>query len=565
MEKKKCSGCPKKIPIDSEYATCDTCQERAAKYRARQRENVVKCSGTTQKGTECTYKVSPKYGNKYCEKHKVLWQATEDGKDIRRCTARTKCGTEDGLKAILPDDCPFAHCDNCREHDRIKTQNRKENVEKKNKKLISNGSNKRLCKKCPIGANMHDISEMGIKADGSVSIKCKIHFEEDKIKEVNRLPREDRTESYKKYEAKPERKAAKKQWSKDHPDKVYEYYTSFRARKLNEDPATYREKQAEYARNWRDKHPEEMKELNEEKRYNVNIAYSFYRYCANEKNYNFKLTIDEFKDIIKQRCYYCNHFEVNRLMGIDRTDSSIGYSKDNIVPCCKTCNMMKNTLNKETFILMCVHITTKNMILNHGLFPEVFNNHYNKNYCEYMNRALHKKNIEFELTKKEFNRISNLPCYVCGKEPNDNHVNGIDRIDNDIGYTGENSLPCCGDCNYLKKDLNHDIFLYKCAFICSTHKNNIRELKKNWEPSKFLTRNDVKERLSSERKVEKKKVKDDIRHSKTMSSKTPEAIAEKKAEIKKKMDNMKGIFELDESITIEKPKKKKKKQTVIEI
>ena len=36
--------------------------------------------------------------------------------------------------------------------------------------------------------------------------------------------------------------------------------------------------------------------------------------------------------------------------GLDRIDSSMGHNKDNVVPCCWTCNMMKNDLGKGYFL-----------------------------------------------------------------------------------------------------------------------------------------------------------------------------------------------------------------------
>ena len=35
--------------------------------------------------------------------------------------------------------------------------------------------------------------------------------------------------------------------------------------------------------------------------------------------------------------------------GIDRLDSSLGYTKDNIVTCCKICNYAKNKMKFEDF------------------------------------------------------------------------------------------------------------------------------------------------------------------------------------------------------------------------
>ena len=39
-------------------------------------------------------------------------------------------------------------------------------------------------------------------------------------------------------------------------------------------------------------------------------------------------------------------------------------------------------------------------------------------------------------------------------------INGIDRIDNNIGYTKENSAPCCKYCNFAKHTMSEGIFMY---------------------------------------------------------------------------------------------------------
>ena len=38
-------------------------------------------------------------------------------------------------------------------------------------------------------------------------------------------------------------------------------------------------------------------------------------------------------------------------------------------------------------------------------------------------------------------------------------INGIDRIDNNIGYTKENSVPCCEICNKAKRDMSYNDFI----------------------------------------------------------------------------------------------------------
>src|SRR3990167_2189366 len=59
------------------------------------------------------------------------------------------------------------------------------------------------------------------------------------------------------------------------------------------------------------------------------------------------------------------------------------------------------------------------------------------------------------------------PCYYCGSNPTkiskavsgaEFLYNGIDRTDNSKGYTVENCVTCCAQCNYAKSDLTVDAF-----------------------------------------------------------------------------------------------------------
>jgi hypothetical protein len=51
---------------------------------------------------------------------------------------------------------------------------------------------------------------------------------------------------------------------------------------------------------------------------------------------------------LKEKCYYCNG-DLNEMgIGLDRLDNTIGYLKNNVVPCCDKCNRLKHTsLSKE--------------------------------------------------------------------------------------------------------------------------------------------------------------------------------------------------------------------------
>ena len=46
-------------------------------------------------------------------------------------------------------------------------------------------------------------------------------------------------------------------------------------------------------------------------------------------------------------CNYCKRYLSS---GLDRIDSSIGYESNNVVPCCKVCNRMKDVLSTDEFL-----------------------------------------------------------------------------------------------------------------------------------------------------------------------------------------------------------------------
>ena len=55
---------------------------------------------------------------------------------------------------------------------------------------------------------------------------------------------------------------------------------------------------------------------------------------------------EEFNRLSSMSCHYCG---VEWPNGIDRINSSIGYVKENCVPCCKHCNYVKGNLSMEDF------------------------------------------------------------------------------------------------------------------------------------------------------------------------------------------------------------------------
>ena len=65
--------------------------------------------------------------------------------------------------------------------------------------------------------------------------------------------------------------------------------------------------------------------------------------------------------LVRKPCYYCGIIAGNtkitknckegfKYNGIDRVDSSLGYTANNVVPCCGTCNIAKKDKSQEEFI-----------------------------------------------------------------------------------------------------------------------------------------------------------------------------------------------------------------------
>lgn len=86
-----------------------------------------------------------------------------------------------------------------------------------------------------------------------------------------------------------------------------------------------------------------------------------------------------------------------------------------------------------------------------------------------------RRKIEFELDEFELENLINRNCFYCNstesnkmkisKREKDYYVKymGIDRKDCSLGYTVENSIPCCFRCNTIKNRMTFKEYLEKIA------------------------------------------------------------------------------------------------------
>lgn len=84
----------------------------------------------------------------------------------------------------------------------------------------------------------------------------------------------------------------------------------------------------------------------------------------------------------------------------------------------------------------------------------------------------------WDLTDEEARTLFLTVCFYCGGAPGEGGkpsktaaipLNGIDRKDNGVGYTRENSLSCCWTCNRNKGSMSHDQFLAWIRRIALKH------------------------------------------------------------------------------------------------
>lgn len=98
----------------------------------------------------------------------------------------------------------------------------------------------------------------------------------------------------------------------------------------------------------------------------LEYRYNYYQKRAEDKNFNFEFTIEEFNQLTSQPCFYCGEYSIPNYKykdlnycGIDRILSDRGYTKNNCVPCCSACNVMKMDLEPFEFLRKTTNIAQK--------------------------------------------------------------------------------------------------------------------------------------------------------------------------------------------------------------
>jgi len=461
MQLKFCSNHKYYAEIPDGYTTCLSCRDRAENLRKKAKEDsdVQICNGITKNKKKCTS--AAQLDSNFCGKH------TEYARFWN--TGLTKCSVYFCFE-VVNDPEQHKRCEKCRERDnnneRARRAIHREKVEK------AKSENIHLCSVDKCGKQFEPY-EM---PSGLVPTKCKECYEAAKEVEKNRPQR--RRNWKQEMLNNPGRAEKRRQRIQNiklnKPEVLWKYWIEHRLRKREKmGNEAYLKEQRERMAMYRKEHPELIKRISSKHLNTLQGKLQMYKYTAEIKNTKWSLTDEEAFIMFISPCFYCGMKEKDRLNGIDKIVYNYDYVKENCVPCCKGCNIMKGCMDVDVFIARCMHIISFNGMVEDEqkmFFPQSSYDSGGGLSFQRAKDSAKKRNIGFELTKEEFNEIVQRSCYLCGKENSLYHQNGIDRINSELSYNGGNCESCCASCNYMKNVQLLDNFLERCYLVGTMHK-----------------------------------------------------------------------------------------------
>lgn len=268
-------------------------------------------------------------------------------------------------------------------------------------------------------------------------------------------------------DAKPERREEKNARARA---SGHAHSKKYREKKRAENEDEYLRHNAAIHRAWYEKNKDKVSKWSAS---NMERKLSAAKASAEKKELEWDIDDDFAKDLMAMPCFYCDCKPSDETHGITRLDTTQDFTEDNCVPSCTSCTAMKKSLDAQTFIERCRHISARFGGLGED-HANILGDTISASMDQYMQRAEHIA-VEFAISMDEFQALISKACHYCGKETMaDKHVNGVDRKDNSAGYTLENCVSCCGNCNFSKGDLNADEFVDKCKLIAGVEHDDVK-------------------------------------------------------------------------------------------
>jgi hypothetical protein len=443
-----CKGCKKYRYIGhfEGNKTCNICRERKKKINEKKQVIIKpKCQNI-----KCNNNASE--NKNFCDIHKMdQYKLDAQTLGMNLCTNYNR----DCKQKLLPLNYEFAQCEGCRMRGR-----------EKEKKLKIDRKEKNICVYC--GADNHTEADF-IDEKGNITKQCLAHRLQ--CREHDSKARENGTK--KTYPMSEETKAKKLEWRKKNQDKIIKYWSQYRGRQIAKLGEEYWKNNAKRAQEKRNQMTKEQRYMyNEGKKKNNNHKLQYYKYRAKSKNIKWTITDECAFELFNSNCTYCGCEPDEYYNGIDRIDNEQGYEENNVTSACRMCNMLKACLDYDIFIKRCEHILTNLGIIDGKKYANIFPKSTSGIYSTYKTSAK-AKNLEFNLSENEFNKLVSDSCYLCGTESFNHHINGIDRFDSLKGYDSNNCRTCCTQCNYMKNNYSYDKFIEKIKQIYENNRDII--------------------------------------------------------------------------------------------
>lgn len=230
------------------------------------------------------------------------------------------------------------------------------------------------------------------------------------------------------------------------------------------------------------------------------------------------LDFQTFYSVSQLNCYYCgaapnNKYNIIRknspsrelgifiYNGLDRIDSLQNHNKNNILPCCFSCNSFKRKMSYFEFGKQIINIYNNFIRIKNGknnfILADDYFNLIKEEINFYNSLPVLKTNIIFprikqlkliwscnyndgDISFEEFCALSQLNCYYCNSFPNNKgskfkgewskeygtiYYSGLDRIDSSMPHNLKNCLPCCKICNFMKSNSAIEEFAQKIMLL----------------------------------------------------------------------------------------------------
>jgi len=224
----------------------------------------------------------------------------------------------------------------------------------------------------------------------------------------------------------------------------------------------------------RQKDSEAREHYNKVVRKRPSYHFSAYKSDAKHRSLSRNIDLEQFTRLVHDDCVYCGKSATSEVPnGIDRIDNDLGYEVENVQSCCRICNTMKSNLPEKGFFshVRAVYFfqTTKKTCERYIPF-ECSGKRLPGTVLCYYKRNARNRSYEFTLTKNEAFDLFFSPCFYCGHFK-EGALNGIDRRNNELGYTKSNSVPCCFLCNRMKNVMVADQFVDHVGEQTSKHNN----------------------------------------------------------------------------------------------